>query len=298
MLFYVYILVFLFNLLLWVIGAMCPLENLTQDILEENLVKCFSPFHVAQIIFGTNRIVIKDRFITNTSAWQRLYTMLCLIMIGISASYFIAFYKHFFSDNFVLCFIFTRVIDLQYLIYFGNLVQVKFFRPKDNIKIYLLLQKIDRILHLDGYDFLNKRHFILNLIVTVSIIVCNSICFWLYNFSLVDEPIHTTILFSFAIVAVYIEILAMLSLIYYLAIRLHFLNHIINTHLNNSKNLISTKNNIWNLLFPFTERFEELASSKYFSCKTSTFKIIRSSFKYILEAFRVISNIYSFQVSN
>lgn len=274
------------------------LEILSSDMLQDDFVKCFSPLLFVQMLLGTNRVEMKDRFVTNTTPAQKIYSCFFCLFVTSSALYFDFFYKNFLKDNMVLYILYSNGIFLQFACYSLNVIQVKFFRQENNLKLYLLLQKIDRYLGLDEHKFLNKRQFVLNALA-VSVLTTGYVFGYLIHvYSSVEKPIYTLFL-GLGIISVYIELLVMESQIYYVATRLRFLNNVINVHLNNKKTFKQVDKN-WFLkqLWPFDDKFKEIASGVTFKNKHETFNKITSSMKCIIDAFNVISYIYSFQVSN
>lgn len=275
---------------------MCLLEDLTTDILEEGFVKCFSPFLFSQWLFGTMRVNMKNSFVTNSTFLQNVYSYLISMCVTSSAIYFNTFYKNYFLNYSALYAVHSIGNFVQFACSFCNIVHVKLFRPNDNIKFYLILQKIDRYLHLDLQKSLYNRLFKINLVAVVCVSVSYLACFLIYIYTIVENPIYT-IFSGFGLASMHIEFLAMASAVYFLATRIRFLNQVINFRLN--KVGVSLKPTGYDFLLKMLWQNNSLHdTAAIVAAQETDLKFIITSFKCIIEGFKIICEVYSFQVSD
>ncbi|XP_075972490.1 uncharacterized protein LOC142974210 [Anticarsia gemmatalis] len=209
-----------------------------KNLLDDSFVKCFAPIHVLQAFLGSSRINIKNNSVTYITLEQKLYTFIWIIGFSVSFAYFVLhFYKIYYDKDTILQV--THIIGafIQYASYLCNIIHVRFFENVSSNQIYHTIQRIDDILLLKHYKSLSQRQFYWNIIYLITIIFPFECGFALYVVMIVEYPL-LTIFWAMGLLITYIELLLIGSLIYYLTLRLKYLNKIIEENVAAKSNLV------------------------------------------------------------
>ncbi|XP_045492434.1 uncharacterized protein LOC123691892 [Colias croceus] len=217
-------------------------EYLSSDILEENFIKSFSPFHVVQTILGSSRVDIRDRFVSPLSRRHKIIAAFSLIITLLLYIYIIHNYAYNkFNKYPAICFITTCSTSAYYFIFLCNIINVRFVNADANQKFYLLLQEIDRIMKIDQNDKIYQLLFLNNLGTIISSTVFLAALF----FIAIYENFILILGFSgmlYSMLCCIIEWLCCADLLVYFFLRLRFINAIIINHIEGNTKLKKSKN--------------------------------------------------------
>lgn len=162
---------------------MVELECYNVDILEDDFIKIFKPIHLSQIVVGTIRMNLKDKFVSECTKIQKAYSMILIIFVTSVSIYQLIFdnseykiarrQKYFYLESVYIAF-----TTLMYVIV---VINNKYFNCTKNAKLYVSLQKINRILKLRIKEQSNRSNYKFNkfgciiLIMTYILISLNSL---------------------------------------------------------------------------------------------------------------------------
>lgn len=270
-------------------------EEIIQDRLENNLIKCFSVLHKTLYVLGSTRVIIKDRVVERpNNGWLNLYSFFLVLCALFSETYLQVFYfDAFFHRNAIMYYTSLFGTVTQYLSYIMSLISARFTKVEENVIIYSKLQKIDRILKLshDSYytDFQAKVQNGTLLLICVFF----PIGFYTHSAGLMDKPIYTALLAP-ALLILYLDLLLYGSLIYFIAVRVSIFNKMMKNHidkcLNEQPELKLPKTAVQmflSLLNPSYDRIEDtLELNRWSEC-----------IQELLKSYKMINDIFNFQVS-
>lgn len=204
-------------------------EYVSKDIMDEDFLKAFLPYHTLQIFLGICRVDAKNRFVTESTHFQRIYSSLCLVVIAISQYYFVdVYFIQRYMLNPTLATLGIVGILSQFLLCLLTILTVRFFNRDANVELYIKLQNIDRNLF-KNRNIVNKTIYNRNLVevfIFLIIIVTSSINIEIkLDMFTVCRAITATSSFSF-----YIELVFFRNLIYFVCIRTRFVYEVLKNH--------------------------------------------------------------------
>jgi hypothetical protein len=142
---------------------MIQTEYLSEDILEDNFVKIFSPFHVLQKIIGCSRVDARDRFISPPSFYQKLYSLMFAAVVFVLQSQPYKLICMYYEISPEVYHFYFFVICVQMSNFLCNLVHICFVNGNANSQLYIKLQEIDKLLMLDLNPELSAQQYRYNL---------------------------------------------------------------------------------------------------------------------------------------
>lgn len=263
-------------------------EYLSDDILEEEFIKCFTPYCYMQMILGSCRIDARDRFVTAPSLFQKAYTVVCIIM-GTFAFIYLNYilYSNKFKDDFDLFAMCLSALFLTYVTYLCIVIDVRFLNCDDNVKFIVQIQKIDRLMGIKNNRKFNAFNRYLNygsmsFLAILSIIPCVSM--WYQDYVVGIGMLG--VLYSETTSAV--EIIFCSNIIMFFFTRLRFLNSIMRNHLQQDIQDVKTSR----IPYPSVKQICSSAamSHDFISSDTDVY------LKEILYAFKKLQDLYRYQV--
>ncbi|XP_045487786.1 uncharacterized protein LOC110993867 [Pieris rapae] len=262
-------------------------EYLSKDILDEEYMKSFEPFHHLQMALGSCRINIQNRFVSSPTAAQKIFSICCvlitlLLYIYSMNTYFNRYYD--FEGIYV-----TSIISvvMYYLTFFFNIIHLRFMNCKSNTRFYIQLQEIDRLMNVNKNEKLNRVLYLNNLAsagVSVLILLM-AFCLTMY------ENIQFFLGFIgllYSVLVCTVEWLYCADLMVYFFLRIRFINAIIVNHLQGT-------------VGPFEYRAINLPTFYFIRCLASETHDFQTNcvdlyLKALFEGFTSFQNHYRFQM--
>lgn len=193
--------------------------------LNDNIITWLAPIYHMNKILGSSRVIVKNKFITTSSSWDKFYSILWMIAVTVSLIHYTKVYYSYYYDKSVVVYIgFSLVMVLQYVSYILNLIYIRFFNKEANIQLYLLLQKINIDLQLDKSKFLTKFAVSRSIIFVILVTIPYEIFFAVHVINIIEEPIYT-IFFCFGLLIIYVDIVLTGFFVVCLAIHIGYLNN-------------------------------------------------------------------------
>ncbi|XP_013174917.1 PREDICTED: uncharacterized protein LOC106123232 [Papilio xuthus] len=260
-------------------------EYLSDDILEEHFIKIYRCYRRVEVVLGSCRVDVRDRFVTAPTKYQKFYT---IALVAISTYLYICTNKliydnkvpnHSYSYYMYFC-----VMLLSYVSYICNIIHVRFVNSDENSQFLVQLQKVDRVMNIDGnkrmYSFIYHTNVLTLSLLLKSYVLLYGIS-WYKNvrdaIELLGEFCNEV---TFAI-----EISHCANTIVFFVTRLRFLNCILLNHLQKDDN----KNESF---FPTKNGMQYIAAKTHDFVSTDTFVCLRA----ILDAYSKFQKLYRFQI--
>ncbi|XP_038213264.1 uncharacterized protein LOC119833349 [Zerene cesonia] len=217
-------------------------EYLSSDILEKNFIRSFSPFYVVQMIIGSSRVDIRDRFVSSPSRRQKVVVVFSVIVTLLLYIHVILNYTYNKFEKYPAMYAITTCCTATYYFTFlCNMIHVRFVNANANRKFYLLLQEIDRIMKLDQNEKIYSLFFLNNFTTVMTSSIFLSVAFFVAIYQNFIQILgFTGILYS--IVCCIVEWLCCADLLIYFFLRVRFINAIILNHIKGDIKIIKAKN--------------------------------------------------------
>ncbi|XP_013134665.1 PREDICTED: uncharacterized protein LOC106100383 [Papilio polytes] len=260
-------------------------EYLSEDILDEYFVKTYRCYRRVQILLGSCRVDVRDSFVTAPTKYHKFYS---IILVVVSTYLYICtnklIYDNKIPNHSYSYYMYFCVMLLSYVSYICNIIHVRFVNSDDNSKFLIQLQKVDRLMNVDGnrsmYSFIYHTN-----IVTLSILLTSYLLLygvsWYKNIRDAIELLGglcNEVTFA-------IEISHCANIILFFVTRLRFLNSILSNHLLHQDN--STNQSF----FPTKNGMRCLAAKTHDFESTDTYICLRA----ILDAYNEFQKLYRFQ---
>lgn len=128
-------------------------ESLSRDILNENLIRLFSPFYFVQKILGSCRVDVRDRFVTPPTVMQKCYSLVLVVLSMYSTFNLLHnfFVKKLVTDRSMITVYMIGVFALS-VVCLLNVIHVRFVNNAENVKLLLTMQQIDRVMKIDNFE--------------------------------------------------------------------------------------------------------------------------------------------------
>ncbi|GBP03628.1 hypothetical protein EVAR_2390_1 [Eumeta japonica] len=275
------------------------LENLASDRLEDNFVKCFWPMHVIQMSLGSSRVDLINKYATQPTACQKIYTILWIFATVGSTLYLTNhFYITYHDDNISLYYILSTAGYMQSIPSILNLIHVRFFNGSENVELYVTMQKIDRAIGLDYIKTLNWRLFKFNLSYAFLITFVYLTIIMTVIYIKMKNPMFTIFL-GFSIVSNYMETALQEYLMYFLATRLRCVNETLKAHLVRNRRCQcsedATDKDLHAILCDGDDYLIAPEINECFDCSMPSESAVKP-FKLALKSFKIINKTFNFQV--
>lgn len=262
----------------------------SEDILDASLAMCLAPIHVAQLLVSSTRADIRNCFVTPTTKLQKICTILFVFLVTISFYYFVlCFIEKFSSVPSEYYYAPIASMSMIYVTFAVNICNARFFKSEKSVRLYLMLQKVDRLLKLDDTESMNQLLYAcLITVVPLSLIlqiVGSLVVGWvMYG---VKEKVIFGLPYNICIVVVYFDLLLCASSIWYIRVRLQFLNTVIRYNVMNYENT-QRSDSLWELKERYKIKDEHCCEG---------LKMVMTTFKNILNTFQLISELFQVSVS-
>ncbi|XP_063823690.1 uncharacterized protein LOC135073439 [Ostrinia nubilalis] len=261
-------------------------EYLSKDILEEDFLKTFTPYHICQKVLGSCRVNAKNRFVTAPTRWQRGYTVFCMTLLTLCYVKMFLIFTEKFSDNVNISFLIVTMLIVQVIIFTSNLIHVRFLTCHDNIEFYIKMQEIDRIMKIDKDKTLSSLQYKVHV---MSILFLSLSALGLVSLSFTGGIITAILLCSgiYCEAPFAVEMSHCSNIMLYFALRIRLVNAIVSNHIygnTSSKPLISDM---------FTNHYMKNVAAKIHDFKTSETDIY---LREIIRGFNMYKDLYKFQV--
>ncbi|KAJ0179456.1 hypothetical protein K1T71_005168 [Dendrolimus kikuchii] len=264
-------------------------EYLSEDIIDPTFITSFSYLLRVQMVLGSCRVHVKDRFVTPPTKWQKLYTIL-LILITILLDYTTIscyFSQYFFHSHLYFMGLLSMGLDFAFSV--TSTIHIRFLNGEANVKLYIRLQHTDRLMKLEKCSLLNQMLFGLNVLsgVVLKIVYALLTGLILVKFDILSQ-------FSF-LGMTYVNILLLLEIVYcsniamYFVIRLKLINAILKNHVYPESAIV----------YPIKYTF---LTEKVYRCYAAQYHDYNSSDVYIylkelFDIFFMFQELYKFQVN-
>lgn len=264
---------------------MNPVEYLSKDIMEEDFLKCFLPYHILQQILGTCRVDAKNRFVTEPTRLQRLYSLCGMVMIYGLYYGWVYDYLNTLTDCPKLIYFYVTHTVIQTFIAACNVLHTRFFNGSANVQFYIKMQEIERLLKIDRDPTLNTLQFKVHSI-SVFLLVLSAFVVMIIGFSGGPDMTVLIVLFTVVEAPFALEISHCSNIMFFFAIRTRLINAIILNHLENEFEA--------NALFPIPPKdfLSSLVDKIHDFNDSDTDLYLRE----IIRCFQVYNGLYRFQV--
>ncbi|XP_037968218.2 uncharacterized protein LOC119692281 [Plutella xylostella] len=254
-------------------------EYLSEDILQANFFKCTSPVYYAQLLCGTNRVDIRDNFATSVTKGQKLYSLLIILGVTLSYSYFAFNYYELYSVTSPTILYMSIVgMVLHYTTYLLNQCFLRLTKQTDNIRLVVLLNKIDCLLNINHESDLNNLQYYWS---ATAVFLTALVFFFGYGVHVVGTvpqyPVFTCFI-SIQLYSYLLEIICIGAYVYYVAVRMRLCSYLI-------RSMVSK-------LLSKYDCGDAVEVSHRVELRNVTVCL-----SYILEAFRTIEKIFRYSVS-
>nr|WCC57911.1 gustatory receptor 41 [Papilio memnon] len=260
-------------------------EYLSEDILDEYFVKTYRCYRRVQILLGSCRVDVRDKFVTAPTKYHKFYS----IVLVVASTYLYICTNKLIYDNKIpnhsySYYMYFCVMLLSYVSYICNIIHVRFVNSDENSIFLVQLQKVDRLMNVDGnrsmYSFIYHTNIITLSILLTSYLLLYGVS-WYKN---IRDAIE--LLGGFCNEVTFaIEISHCANTTLFFVTRLRFLNSIISNHL--QKDDIKSQS-----FFPTKNGMRYLAAKTHDFVSTDTYICLRA----ILDAYNEFQKIYRFQV--
>ncbi|XP_045521186.1 uncharacterized protein LOC123712226 [Pieris brassicae] len=266
---------------------MAKSEFLSEDILDEEYMKAFEPFHHLQMALGSCRLNIRDRFVSSPTTAQKIFSICCVtitlvLYIYSIRSYFIRYYE--FTGIYV-----TSIISivLYYLTFFFNIIHIRFINCSSNPRFYIKLQEIDRLMNLNKNEKFNNVLYWNNVISAGAsvLVLLMAFCLTMYENA---QYFMGIIGLLYSVLTCNLEWLYCADLMMYFFLRIRFINAIILNHLQGT-------------VGPFKYKAINLPTYYFIRCLASETHDFQTNcvdlyLKAVFEGFTSFQNHYRFQM--
>lgn len=270
---------------------MNPTEYLSNDILQEDFVRVFSPFLRFQWLLGSCRVDARDLFVTPPTFYQKLYTILITTFVSLFPILTIPLYHYIISASDALTIFMTSLFWAQFVC---NIIHVRFFNNESNVILYIKMQEIDRLMRTDVNKQKNSNTFETTYWTFIIIMALISVLFTFIFVCTVSGKYPYSYMISYCAiifpnVSFIVEICYCSHLIVYFFLRVRYINSIIATHIEHVQ--IETEDN--NFKIPQNNLINQPAASPLDLSSIETNIHLRK----IFECFNIFQKLYNFQVT-
>ncbi|XP_026326839.1 uncharacterized protein LOC113235375 [Hyposmocoma kahamanoa] len=260
-------------------------EYLSKDILEEDFLKVFSYFNVAQRILGSSRVYARDRFVSPPTVSQKLFTVICGIFFSIVCYTFSKLYILRYRDCPFVGLLLQAGVTLYILVFLCNMIHVRFLNNEANVKFYIKMQEIDRTTGIGLHKVMNKflRFTYNTTILSLGGVMCILLLMFV-NLGLLLLGFISTMYLYFTVT---LETVYCINLSAYFVSRLRFINSII-------ANYIDLEHFVGKVtLYNVTKR----SSIRQLAAQTHDFRTcdVDIHLKALFQCFEQFQNLYRFQ---
>lgn len=145
-------------------------EFLSNDILDDNFVKVFKPFRLAQILLGSCRVHVHNRFVTAPTILQKCYTIFCVAGTITSIIQLLQnYYQRFSATDKKIAELYLIVMSGIILVFSMNIINARFFNNEGNVMLINKMQEIDRLMKINKSKSIHLKHYRYNLFTSLTL---------------------------------------------------------------------------------------------------------------------------------
>ncbi|XP_063823315.1 DNA-directed RNA polymerase subunit beta''-like [Ostrinia nubilalis] len=264
-------------------------EYLSKNILDKSLYETFSVLRILQVLFGSCRVDVRDRFVSSPTVYQKAYTLMIIVMSAFL--YMINFvtylYKYSVNINLYRSAIGTSLI--QILMYFLNIIHVRFINNTQNVDFVISMQELDRSMKLEHNNSINTTLRRFNTITTILILSIWTVLNTIASIFLALPMMVTVVTISISEITNMLELNHCSNLMSYYTIRVRFINAILQNHL---PSINKFNSNDYSYFYP--KQFMRELAAKTHDLRYSATDIY---LKKVIKNFFEFRNLYQFQVT-
>ncbi|XP_049865519.1 uncharacterized protein LOC126366454 [Pectinophora gossypiella] len=203
-----------------------PTEYVSKDILEDDFVKVFWYLLKAQMLLGTCRVDARDRFISAPTKWQKLYTIVLVttamtLHFMASIIYLTTRFPYSELQNIAIV---TMVITA--FAYCNFVIYARFVHNDANIKLYIKMQQIDRLMGIQHNKTINNMlQRINNVTVAITVSIFSTVSVTIFFGGLLMGVAFIASMWT--LLTVVMELTLCSNLISYFFARIRFINSIL-----------------------------------------------------------------------
>ncbi|CAF4911936.1 unnamed protein product [Pieris macdunnoughi] len=260
-------------------------EYLSKDILEDQYIRSFSPFHYVEVALGTSRIHLRNRFVTSPTLSQKVYSLVCAglacgLHVYVTITYFEKYYKYP-----IIYYTFVSLASMHFMTFACNIIHLRFFNTVENQEFYVQMQQLDRMLKV--HDCINNMQYLYNIYTvaaSILILFCTFICGVFLHYLLAIGFIGIL----YGVLCCALEWMHCASLLIYFYLRIRYINAIISNHLEGKLVLAEIKH----FRLPRRSLLRHLASSVH-DFESSPVDLYVAA---LFDAYSTFQNLYRFQL--
>lgn len=147
------------------------LQYMSQYNLDENFITVFAPFRILQMMLGSCRINVRDNFITGPTILQKIYSSVYITVTMFSS---VSISQIYFADNSItdttIKTLFLSGLVGTCLMNLLNVVHTRFLNNKENAKLLVQMQIIDRVMKINSFNIIYNSQYKVNLKATLILI--------------------------------------------------------------------------------------------------------------------------------
>lgn len=263
-------------------------EYVPKNYVRLGLYRSFWFYGFTQMISGSCRVDVRNRYVTRPSVYQKCYTVVTAIITGIIYTNTISRYIIKFKVNHNLYLLSKLMILTHFSVFVIHLFHVRFLNNDNNVNFVIKLQKIDLRMKIDQ---INRFTTIIRKLTNLSIMMALAGLSFLFACSLYDGTIVVITSIATGTVCesiLIIDLALCCTLMAYFIIRIRFVNSIIANHLKQHDDFV-----LYGQFFNANSFYRKLAakSHDFKSCDTDVY------LKEIMEGFYEFQSIFRFQVN-
>lgn len=165
-------------------------ENKDVVHLDEGLVKTFRPYRIIQKILGSCRVHVTNRVVRAPTAFQKCYTIICLITSVIISARFVKVYSDLITEDVRSIQLFAVGYTAISAVFTMSILHCRFFNNEENIELYKRMQNIDSLMKINSNDCVHRSHYKLNIGVVLTTVLAFS-AFQIVTFFLIPGQLSS-----------------------------------------------------------------------------------------------------------
>ncbi|XP_060800735.1 uncharacterized protein LOC132901855 [Amyelois transitella] len=263
-------------------------DYISKNMLDEDFLNVFQQFRLFQVVLGSCRIDARYRFVTTPSLYQKLYTVVIITLVFISYSGMICYaYKRYENMNYFYAFTSMNTIA-HFIFYFSSIFQSRFYCNKENVKFYVKLSQVDKLIKVHYNKIISNVIKRMNWITLLALFLV--ICFIVGTVCVTKNPYLlipvTVLLITHSTVLTEINFSA--NLIVYLGLHIQVISNMMKRHIETVETNLAVEE-----FSVFKKHFLKAVGTK--TCNLNEFGL-DDYLKRIFTAFSNFQNVYKFQI--
>lgn len=261
-------------------------EYLSKDIFDEGFLDVYKYIHALEMLIGMCRVDARARFVTTPSTLQKLYTCISTVTRFVISTMAMTYYFQIFANYPALHRLCVSIMVLQSLINLANTVHVRFFNNDDNVRFYLEMQVVDRVMKITDNKTVNG---IMRTVTNSTLGIVLGLWVALISVSAIEGQVLMGCVGIFLIFGpCIVEIIHLINILMYFLTRASFINAIISNSIKTSKKKVKL-----NYIFISRHFMRKLAACTHDFASSETDVYLKK----LLSCFATFQKLYNFQVS-